>query len=308
MNQEKIGKFILKLRKEKHLTQEQLAKKLNVTDRAVSHWENGRSMPDVSLFKPICEIFNISLNELLSGEKIKSSELKEKSDILLHQTLEYSNKKIGRIKKIIIIIIICLIITLFLVSFLVDYKRIRSNTNPLFMVMIKEDGNKYLYLGPGYKMIKYSSISPFEPLNHSQQIKFGLWFFTWEVNVLNPKPYNLWVINKQERVLTNIGSYCITDIKEDLSASECALGIPPTDMTYQNILSGKVGDIIAIDSESINLTRISIYKLTGEEVKIDIEHDSKNFTLPYINGEYIIKLDTISNRGTTWYTFKMRVS
>jgi transcriptional regulator with XRE-family HTH domain len=55
MNQEKIGKFILKLRKDKRMTQQELADKLNVTDRAVSHWENGRSIPDVALFKPICE-------------------------------------------------------------------------------------------------------------------------------------------------------------------------------------------------------------------------------------------------------------
>ena len=68
MNQEKIGKFISKLRKEKNMTQQELADKINVTDRAVSHWENGRSIPDISLFKPLCEIFNISINELISGE------------------------------------------------------------------------------------------------------------------------------------------------------------------------------------------------------------------------------------------------
>ena len=64
MNQEKIGKFIAKLRKEKNMTQQELANILNVTDRAVSHWENGRRLPDISLFKNICNIFNSCGNSL----------------------------------------------------------------------------------------------------------------------------------------------------------------------------------------------------------------------------------------------------
>ena len=76
MNQEKIGKFIAKIRKEKKMTQQELADKLNVTDRAIGNWENGRRMPDVVFYKPLCEILDISLNELLSGERIKESELK----------------------------------------------------------------------------------------------------------------------------------------------------------------------------------------------------------------------------------------
>ena len=78
MNQIKIGKFISELRKEKKLTQKDLADKLGVTDRAVSKWENGRGMPDISSLKTICEVLDISLNELLSGEKIddKDKEIK----------------------------------------------------------------------------------------------------------------------------------------------------------------------------------------------------------------------------------------
>ena len=68
MNQEKIGKYISKKRKELKITQEQLAEKLGVTDRSVSRWENGKSMPDVSLFKQLCEVLSITLDELLCGE------------------------------------------------------------------------------------------------------------------------------------------------------------------------------------------------------------------------------------------------
>ena len=59
MNQEKIGKFISNVRKDKKLTQRQLADKLGITDRAISKWENGKSMPDLSLLKPLCDILGI---------------------------------------------------------------------------------------------------------------------------------------------------------------------------------------------------------------------------------------------------------
>lgn len=70
MNQEKIGKFIAELRKDKNMTQVELADKLGITDRAISKWENGRGMPDISLFEPLCKELNISINELLKGERI----------------------------------------------------------------------------------------------------------------------------------------------------------------------------------------------------------------------------------------------
>ena len=70
MNQEKIGKFIAENRKVKKITQLELAEQLGVTDRAVSNWENGKNMPDLSLFKPLCDILGITINELMSGEKI----------------------------------------------------------------------------------------------------------------------------------------------------------------------------------------------------------------------------------------------
>ena len=70
MDQIKIGKFIAEKRKERNLTQEQLAEKLGVTNRSISNWENGKNMPDLSLFKPLCNELNISINELMSGEII----------------------------------------------------------------------------------------------------------------------------------------------------------------------------------------------------------------------------------------------
>lgn len=70
MDQIKIGKFIAKRRKENGITQIQLAEKLGITDRAVSKWENGRSLPDSSIMLDLCDILRINVNDLLSGEVV----------------------------------------------------------------------------------------------------------------------------------------------------------------------------------------------------------------------------------------------
>jgi transcriptional regulator with XRE-family HTH domain/DNA-directed RNA polymerase subunit RPC12/RpoP len=97
MDQVKIGKFIAKCRKDKHLTQMQLAEKLNITDRAISKWENGKGMPDSSIMLDLCNELGINVNELLSGEKIEMEDYNEKLDKLLiemKQKEEINNKKL----------------------------------------------------------------------------------------------------------------------------------------------------------------------------------------------------------------------
>ena len=71
MDQEKIGKFIASKRKEKKLTQEELALKLGVTNKAVSKWERGRCLPDLSIIQELCKILGISVSTLLNGEEKK---------------------------------------------------------------------------------------------------------------------------------------------------------------------------------------------------------------------------------------------
>lgn len=93
MDQKKIGSFIAARRKDNGLTQSQLAEKLGITDKAVSKWETGKSMPDLSLFGPLCDLLQITLNELLSGELISDENLKEKSNQIL---LEVVTNWLGR--------------------------------------------------------------------------------------------------------------------------------------------------------------------------------------------------------------------
>ena len=116
MNQEKIGKFIAECRKNKKLTQQDLAEKLNVSDRTIGNWENGRNMPDLSLFKPLCDELDITINELLSGEKIKKEVYQEKFEENIINTIDYSSKKIKEKSKIISIILIVLGILITIIS------------------------------------------------------------------------------------------------------------------------------------------------------------------------------------------------
>lgn len=80
MDQKVIGTFIAACRKEKKLTQMQLAEKLNITNRAVSKWETGKSCPDVSIMLELCDILDITVNELLSGERITMENYQKKAE------------------------------------------------------------------------------------------------------------------------------------------------------------------------------------------------------------------------------------
>ena len=113
MNQEKIGKFIAKMRKEKKLTQAELAEKLGVTDKSVGNWENGRNMPDLSMFKPLCDELEITINDLMSGEKISKEKYQEKFEENIVNTINYSNKKIKKANTnmAIVLLVVGLIIT-----------------------------------------------------------------------------------------------------------------------------------------------------------------------------------------------------
>lgn len=80
MDLAKIGRFIAECRKEKGLTQSQLAEMLNITDKAVSKWETGKGLPDVSIMIELCNILGINVNELLSGERLSEKNYQEKAN------------------------------------------------------------------------------------------------------------------------------------------------------------------------------------------------------------------------------------
>lgn len=92
MDQIKIGKFIAERRRAVGLTQLQLAEKLNITDRAVSKWETGRAIPDSSLMLPLCEILDISVNDLLCGEAVSLDNYKEELEKNLLDMIKQKEK------------------------------------------------------------------------------------------------------------------------------------------------------------------------------------------------------------------------
>jgi len=92
MDQEKIGKFIAELRKEKGLTQAQLAEHFDISNKAVSKWENGKSLPDASIMIDLCNLLDITVNELLSGERISMEDYKEKAEERLVEMHEQKSK------------------------------------------------------------------------------------------------------------------------------------------------------------------------------------------------------------------------
>ena len=97
MEQVKIGKFIASKRKEQGLTQLQLAEKLGITDRAVSKWETGKSLPDASLMPELCKLLKITINDLLCGEVVSVEKYNEKAEKALLEMVkkeEMQNKKL----------------------------------------------------------------------------------------------------------------------------------------------------------------------------------------------------------------------
>ena len=103
MNQIKMGKLIAALRKEKGLTQEKLGEKLGVTNKTVSRWENGNYMPDVEMLSLLSEEFGVSINELISGERLAAEDFKKAADSNLVTALSSSTftlkEKIAFFKK-----------------------------------------------------------------------------------------------------------------------------------------------------------------------------------------------------------------
>lgn len=141
MDQVKIGKFIAECRKKNNLTQMQLAEKLNITDRAVSKWENGKAMPDSSIMLDLCKELEISVNELLSGEKIEVNNYNQKAEenfIRLKQSEERIEKKMQIIQTIftsLCVIFSGITIIVFIANMVMNYLYPESYNGQIFELL-----------------------------------------------------------------------------------------------------------------------------------------------------------------------------
>ena len=121
MDQIKIGRFIAEKRRERGLTQAQLAEKLSITDRAVSKWENGRAMPDSSLMLDLCRHLKITVNDLLYGEVVGVENYNEKLEKQLLEVIKQKEEADRRLLNlewfIIIISVLVLIVPILIAGF-----------------------------------------------------------------------------------------------------------------------------------------------------------------------------------------------
>ena len=134
MDQVKTGKFIKQKRKEKKITQSELAEKLNVTDRAISKWENGICMPDSGKITELCKILNITINDLFSGEVVDMKDSEKKLEKNLLEIMKLKEQKDKQLLSLEIFIGILVSIILFACVFLVSFTKIKDVYRLLLIV------------------------------------------------------------------------------------------------------------------------------------------------------------------------------
>ena len=178
MNQEKIGKFIKECRKKQKLTQEELASKLGVTDKAISKWENGRCLPDVSLFEKICKELDITVNELLSGESLNEKNYQAKTEEVAMSLAD----KIKQNKRKYIKIIIFITLLFFLITILINIASYLEFDVPYDSRMMKcqVENEKLTFEILGLSVINEHHIIV---ENDTEQ----LYFFTTQINLKNKR-------------------------------------------------------------------------------------------------------------------------
>ena len=121
MDQLKIGKFIAECRKQKNLTQMQLAEKLNITDRAISKWETGKSLPDSSIMLDLCDVLSISVNDLLCGEVVTMDNYNKELENNLLEMIKQKEQADKRLLSVEVFIGITATIVLFALIFVAAF-------------------------------------------------------------------------------------------------------------------------------------------------------------------------------------------
>ena len=139
MDTEKIGQLIKQIRKNNHLTQKDLALKYNITYQAVSKWENGKNIPDISLLKQICDDFNIDINSFLNGDYVASNEKMVKQD-------NESKTKILNTKKK-RVVLISLVLGIILTTIAVSFGYLKNKGKDFEFKTISSDCNNFTITG-----------------------------------------------------------------------------------------------------------------------------------------------------------------
>jgi len=284
MNQEKIGRFIAELRKEKRMTQIDLANKLGITDRAISKWENGRGMPDLSLLPPLCEILDVSINELLSGARLDKKDYQEKLEENIINTIDYTDKKIRKTKKIFIITIsiILMFIVMLMVMYGIDINRMRNNKPVVFStwgysyvppIDLKEEEIELAIMD--YLIEKGDS----EPTHHENEKTFASMRVYLIEEKERDKHYNIyaWVLEEKhylenDEIKQDSGSsipykFVVKNVDDNFTVTDSRI---PRDGSYYSVdMKNIFPDSVRNDMDDVHTDG------TIERLKLDIEQQTK---------------------------------
>ena len=314
MNQEKIGKFIAKLRKEKNMTQEQLAEKMGVSINAVSKWERGISFPDVSLYKKLCNELNISIEELINGEKDNSESAKEKALITSINEREKEKKKSKRL------FVILSIIFFIIISFLIFYN-LKAKINLV-------NDSDYLY----DEVISFLKKKEFVENPDSKYEDFNVFYSYYGFGIEKEKRYKyvyMWIYNSSYYIESaeNGGALALStsnsiplkaifkdNILQDIvfpkDGNEYTSSIKkmfPSIIEYQVLHFNKEKNINKLFNAVENKKNIYYNYLNFDMSKIsteDLVYDNLVFSIKYTNGKCNIpvELNVFKNNKYSLYT------
>ncbi len=225
MNQERIGKFIASERKKQKLTQEELAEILGITSKAVSKWECGKGLPDASIMLPLCEILKITVNDLLSGERVDKENYQKTLEKNIIDTIDYSNKKVSEKNKLIYIMIMIFGLGLIFIAFTIyptesSWGSIHSLLGLIIstfgFINIKRNNTflKKIFLGIGFFIIGLTLMFLLDYSNvalNKQAPRFSYLITTGENMIIYKTPlYNVYRINWNTK-----NEYYIIDTKKE---------------------------------------------------------------------------------------------
>lgn len=315
MNQEKIGKFISKLRKEKKLTQEELGEKLHISSKSISRWENGKCMPDISLLIPLSEILEVSVNELILGEYIKEENMKQKTEQTIKETINYSSNSIKKEKKKNIWIFVFVLIIISFILGTIDYTRIKYGEDPLFMIRITSGEKQVLhYIGFGYRVERKVGVSYHQPFVNSEYVRFGPWLFTSNIDIITAEPDYIYIKTNEQELRANKGGGCWSE----KSIAKCIDTLAPTEMHYTDSIKSTKNQQIVVDHSYGKITEISAYQLErvmndDKEVElipyeVEVEYKDNKITTPDKEGIYYIVIDINAEQGSVWHSFKLYIT
>lgn len=301
MDQVKIGKFIAELRKEKSMTQQQLGDKIGVSFKTISKWENGRGMPELSLLKPLSEELGVTINEILSGERIQSERYLNKLEENMINTIEYSEEQKEKRNKVIgiVLLIVGFLITLTAISIFPSessWSSIYSVAGTIVAlvgfskIIRKLQYGKRLLLNFGFFITFVALLFVLDfinVVNNHQSPKFSLKTTTGDKMIIYDTPfYDVYRINRNSK-----NEYYVIDIKGEYTEDTVPISPFNRDKSgidniskYQNKYIGNNSNI----GNLINNLPLSEY---GYVFEIDSNKNNLGLTIDYHITDWYINDD-----------------